>query len=200
MTTKYSLIKQAHAAQITRHTLTENIAYLATTHNITDAVVCESISHVLAGLAQNPRMMHPNSIAALMAGLEKLSGGLMSSADDAKKQHTMQTLIQANLKQSLPNNAVVTIAEFGARFPDLVQKYAAIVKSPNELPSALNKLRSTIERAMQVSKESNKVSDNPASMGSAGMAAQRTPSKNTPPQRSSAPTMSQGEQGQMGGM
>ena len=189
--TMYSLIKQAQAATTNQNILIENITVFAQQNNITSQQLYESITQVLAGLAQNPNMMNPKSIAALMAGVEKLSSGLASSSDDAKKQVTLKTLAGAAMRRdpmqqgALPNEAVVKIAQFGAKFQDLVQKYEQQIQNPTELSRSLKQLQMTIDRAVQQGQQSTKVSDNPASMGSAGKSAQDHP---TPVNRSASPS------------
>lgn len=206
MNTKYGLIKQAQAAIDSQSTLVENITSLAQESNTTSQKVCESITQVLAGLAQNPKMMNPKSIAALMAGVEKLSTGLASSQDDTKKQFTLKTLANAAMRRdqmqqgALPNDAVVKIAQFGAKSQDLVQKYEQLVQNPAELSRSLKQLQMTIDRAMQQGQQSTKVSDNPASMGSAGQSAQNRPAQvnRNAPMSSGAPSGSAGGGGMSG--
>lgn len=195
--TAFALIKQARQAADSQATIVENINYLAKQEQTTSKVIYESITHVLAGLAQNPNMMNPNSVAALMAGVEKLAGGLVSSQDDQRKQGTLKTLAGAAIKndqmtrQQLPNQAVVKIAQFGAKFPDLVQKYSGVMQNPNQAAQLLKQLQMKIDRAMQQSQQSTRVSDNPAAMGSASQPSQNRPAQATrsaPATQSSQPS------------
>lgn len=132
----------------------ENIQHFADQEKMTVQGLSESITHVLAGLSQTAGSMHPNSIAALLAGVEKLSTDLPKSEDPAKKQNTIRVLAAAAMNhnklsnESLPNHSVVVIAQHGSKFPDLVQKYARIAANPDQLNKAAKQLSYGIEQAM----------------------------------------------------
>ncbi len=206
MATEFNLIKaaQQYATETSNENtmIRENIQYLAKKGDMTAVGLAESITHVLAGLAQDPNMMNPSSIAALLAGVEKLAGGLASSEDSTRKQNTIRTLAAAAMKgdqltqQSLPNHSVVVIAQFGAKFPELVQKYAKIATTPQMLQQAAKKLIPVIDRAMQSASKTATVAEDPASMGSAGQSAQkRSANVNRSAPITQGPTSSGGDGG-----
>lgn len=140
--------------------IVENFNYFTFTSPVNEQspiTLAESVTHVLAGLAQNSKNMNPRSVASFLAGVEQLSRALAQSQDEKKTQNTIRVLADAALKhdeltkQSLPNNSVVVIAQYGAKFPELMQKYERIVNDPQQLDQAARQLSGPIERAMNIS-------------------------------------------------
>ncbi|MCK9369657.1 hypothetical protein M0R04_07095 [Candidatus Dojkabacteria bacterium] len=178
-----SLIKQAYNVDIkntTQHNyIRENIKHIAKRQFTTPALIAEGVTHVLAGLGQTAQYMHPNTVAAFLAGVSKLSDELVSTDDANKKNKTLKILTAAAMKfddltkQSLPNQSVVIIAQYGARFPELMQQYVKIASSsnPEQINQAARQLLTPIEQAMNMaSKASETLASNPSS--SAGVSTQ----------------------------
>lgn len=186
MATTLQLIKQAQTNNIIvsniLKNIRENISVFAKQNNVTSQGLSESITHVLAGLSQTSKTMHPNSVAALLAGVEKLAADLPGTEDITQKQNTLKLLSTASMKyekltaESLPNHSVVVIAQHGAKFPELVQKYTTMLASPDapqQLDAVAKQLSASIERAMNKSATLNQ---DPASTGStAGSATSHNP-------------------------
>jgi hypothetical protein len=107
-----------------------------------------------------------------LASVAKLPDELVSSDDVNKKQKSLKVLTAAAMKfdeltkQSLPNSAVVQIAQYGSKFPELVQQYIKIVTSVNsaeQVADAARALLSPIEQAMNsVRKSRETLAANPA--------------------------------------
>lgn len=159
MVTKFNLLKTAqllaHNNATQAELIKENLSYFATQENMDVIKLSESITHVLAGLSQNAASMNPKSIAFLLAGVEKLASGLASAPDNEKKQNSLRALANAAIKhdkltqQSLPNHSVVTIAQYGAKFPEIADKYMQLVQNPAQLQQAASKLKQMIDQAMR---------------------------------------------------
>lgn len=153
-----SLIKQA------QQILTEDIQRLTNLREFAESIdstvseICESVTHVLAGLEKTARSMSPKSIASFLAGVERISTVLPSAqVPDEKKQSTIRLLQAAAMtfddltKQTLPNQAIVKIAQFGAADAQLLQKYLNIVQQgPQSITNVANSLRYEIDRVMRV--------------------------------------------------
>ena len=154
MVTKFNLIKSAqvlaHNNATQAELIKENISYFAEQENVDAIKLAESITHVLAGLPQTASSMNPKSVAFLLAGVEKLASGLASAPDDEKKQNTLRVLANAAVKhdqltqQSLPNHSVVIIAQYGAKFPDLADKYMQTAQDPQQLQQIASRLKQSI--------------------------------------------------------
>jgi len=156
------LIKEAQQIDISittqNTTIQNNLTYLANKDKITPNQLFESVTHVLAGLEQTAANMNPKSVASFLAGVEKLSDTLLSIEDTGKKQKTLKVLASASMKyddltrKSLPNQSIVSIAQYGARFPEIVQKYlkfATSQDSAQQIGTAARQLQGPIQRAMQ---------------------------------------------------
>jgi hypothetical protein len=170
------LIKKAHDVDCTNSTkyktIVENLQYLSTNQKTSITQLVEGVTHVLAGLGQTAQFMHPNSVASFLAGVAKLSDELMSSDDVNKKQQSLKVLTAASMKydeltkQALPNSAVVQIAQYGSKFPELVQQYIKLTTSVNsaeQVANAAQVLSSTIDQAMTAAKRAREtLSSNPS--------------------------------------
>lgn len=154
------LIKQAQQSLTESSIILSNIQALAAEAGVPEIELKESISHVLAGLGETAKNMHPRSVAALLAGVEKLSSTLPT---DKNKTNTIRSLASAAMKfddvtkESLPNQAVVTIAQYGSNFPELVQKYSQVAASGDsqQIDKAARVLIAPIERAIRLSSQSS---------------------------------------------
>lgn len=159
MVTKFNLIKTAqtlaHNNATQAELIKENISYFATQENMDAVKLSESITHVLAGISQTAATMNPKSVAFLLAGVEKLASGLASAENNEKKQNTLRVLANAAVKhdqltrQSLPNHSVVIIAQYGAKFPELADKYMQIIQDPQQLQRVASQLKQSIDQAMR---------------------------------------------------
>lgn len=152
-----SLIKQAQQVLTETKETVNNIELFAESIDSTFTEVCESVTHVLAGLEQTTNNMNPKSVASFLAGVERIIT-VLPSATPEKQQSTVRLLQAAAMKfddltkKALPNQAVVKIAQYGASDAQAVQKYLGIVQQgPREIANAANKLRYAIDRAMTTS-------------------------------------------------
>jgi hypothetical protein len=171
------LIKNAYIIDATirtaNQTIYENFRWIADDKGYSVNAVYEGVTHVLAGLGQSAQNMNPNSVASFLAGVEKLSEVLITIDDVDKKRNTLKVLTAAAMKyddltkQALPNSSVVKIAQFGSKFPDLVQKYvkmATSVDAPVQIDKAARALLSPIERSMNMVSQAGKtIASNPSS-------------------------------------
>ncbi len=174
--TSLKLIKKARDVDTSKSTqfkfIRENITYIAKQQKISSKQLFESVTHVLAGLGQTAQYMHPNSVASFLAGVAKLSDELVSMEDVNKKHQTLKLLATAAMKfddltkQTLPNESVVKIAQYGARFPDVVQKYIKItsgVNSSEQINDVARQLLGPIEQAMNTVRQASKtIASNPS--------------------------------------
>lgn len=161
MVTKFNLIKTAQVLAYNNATqvelIKENISYFAAQEKVNAVKLSESITHVLAGLSQTAANMNPKSVAFFLAGVEKLASGLASAPDNEQKQNSLRVLANAAVKhdeltnQSLPNHSVVVIAQYGAKFPDIANKYMQLTQDPRQIQQVANKLKQDIDQAMRPS-------------------------------------------------
>lgn len=157
------LIKEAQV-QLQRKTvaitnITENVNFLAKQEDVQPQEVFESITHVLAGISQTANQMHPRTVAAILAGTEALSQGLMKMSQPENALRVLQNAAMARndtTNQVLPNQYTTKLAEYGAKFASIMKKYETIVNSPEELQKQANILSSQIQRAMTQLAQNNK--------------------------------------------
>lgn len=155
MATKFNLIKEAQNQALKESTINtaivKNIDYIAQESGLTRRQVTESITHVLAGLAQTAKNMNPRTTAMILAGVDKISQVLPQAQNPEK---TIQTLAAAAMRfddltrQALPNPAVVKIAQFGSKYSELVQNYLNVAENPQQLDRVAKQLMSRIDKAM----------------------------------------------------
>lgn len=157
------LIKEAQA-QLQQYTtevnyISENVTFLADQDKVTSQNVFEGITHVLAGLSQTANQMHPRTVAAILAGTEALSQGLIKMSQPDNALRVLQNAAMARndtTKQILPNEYTAKLAEYGAKFASLVKKYENVVNSPEELQKQANILSSRVQSAMTQAAQKNK--------------------------------------------
>lgn len=109
---------------------------LAATTNQTTSDLFENATHILSNIAVNARegkpltIMHPNSIASFMAGIEAISHSLPTSTDAIKRDNTLRVLAAAAIdRDGLVNYAATPIAQLGAQKPDSLKKYQRLVQN-----------------------------------------------------------------------
>lgn len=171
----FTMIKRANQARVELLSETDainsNLVILAETQNQTSDVLAENVTHVLANIANAAqegdelKLMHQNSIAAFLAGVEMLAQRLPEASPE-KLTMAMRVLAAASVDpEGYVTYATTPIAQLGARSPDLMQKYRKIVDgyvqsvsrgSPDgtKLAQAARKLQMTIDRAIQLAQSS----------------------------------------------
>lgn len=179
MTKTFSLIKKAQIIDTTKNNqnicILENLTYFAIRESVTVKQLSESITHILAGLEQTSANMNPRTVASFLAGVESLSDKLTTIRDSTAKQNTLKVLTNAAMKyddltkKSLPNQSAVSIAQYGARFPEVVQKYLKFATSQDaaqQIGTAARQLQGPIQRAMQqVTQSGNTLAVKPNTQG-----------------------------------
>lgn len=150
----------------------ENLMVFATQINTTTQKLSESVIHVLNDINELINTMPAYSVATLLAGIEQLSVDLPKIEDPNKKQQTLGLLSSSSVSydkltnKSLPNNSVVGIAQYGAKFPNVVKKYTNLITNPtdnSQLGNVVQELSSMVEKAMNAS---STLKQSPISTGS----------------------------------
>jgi hypothetical protein len=171
MDTKFNLLKTANDRIIIERyedaAIVANITAIAESTGATVDFLHESVTHLLANIATAAhdgkpiRLMHLNSIAAFMAGVDAITQALPNSQDPTKKQNTIRALSVAGIaSDGMINDATFPIIEVGARREDLKSKYVQMLKdyvlsrekgNPQGtiVASAARKLQMAVDRAMR---------------------------------------------------
>jgi hypothetical protein len=171
MATKFNMIQQA--TKLHKTNLQESqaiVAYMAVVaeqQQITTEVLAESVTSLLANIAVTVqegkpiKLMHLNSVAAFMAGVDAMADALPNSQDEEKKQNTLRVLAVAGLgADGFVNMATMPIVNLGARKEDLKAKYMTLIQDymasqqsgkPNgtALMAATRQLQFAVDRAMR---------------------------------------------------
>lgn len=171
MDTKFNLLKAANAQLMEQRNeiiaINTNLATLAESADVTVEVMVESVTHILANIAQTAaagkpiKLMHLNSVAAFMAGVAAIAQGLPDSKDQVKKSNTIRMLAHASIAaDGQINDATFPIIDLGARKEDLKAKYAQMLQAymanlgrskgeGQELSGEARRLQMSIDRAMR---------------------------------------------------
>lgn len=192
--TRLNLIKTANIQYNEKErlydTIRRNVSVIAEEHNTTADVLVENVTHILANIASTAeegaplKLMHINSIAAFMAGVESLAKALPTSQDRVKVQNALRYLQASKVgPDGFVTTAVAPIAQLGARKPGLMSKYDQLIKDyivsqsrgqPNggQLAQAAKQLQMLIDQAMRTA---SSTTASPRSSAPAGPAAPDTP-------------------------
>lgn len=184
--TSFKMIKQA--AKATNTILQENQAMvarltaIAEQQSITPDALTECVTNLLANIAVTVqegkpiKLMHLNSVAAFMAGVEAMSEALSTTQDEAKKQKTLRVLAVAGLgEDGFVNMATLPIINIGAQKEALKSKYMTLIQEymtsqqsgkPNgtALMAATRQLQFAVDRAMRSSTAPRSLAPTGASM------------------------------------
>lgn len=167
----YDMIKKANKARAEIQSMNENVLTnlktLAESSKQTSQVLAESVTSVLANIASTAqqggelKLMHLNSIAAFLAGVETLAQRLPNSQDANKTANTLRVLSAVGIgPDGNVTYATTPVAQLGARNEQLLQKYQKLVNDyaqsqsrgePNgqQLTQATRQLQVAIDRAMR---------------------------------------------------
>lgn len=203
MSVKFDMIKKAHALNKHQTKMNEairkNLTVLAEQHSTTASTLTESVTNVLANLATTTsagepfKVMHLDSIASFLAGVETIANALPSSQDELKKQNTLRALAAAAIgPDGNVTYAVTPIAQLGARNQELRSKYVKLVQDytmsadrgqpdGRSLTMAIRQLQLNIDQAMR--QASSSVRQGPQAAASDT----RPPAKAGPSQPGSTP-------------
>jgi hypothetical protein len=168
MATTFNLIRTAQKLAVdTRDTNTAIQAHMdviAESTKLSVKVISESVLSLLANVAvkaeqgQKIDLMHQNSVAAFLAGVEAIALALPSSTDEQKKQNTLRALAVAGLgEDGTVNDATFPIVNLGARKPELHAKWGDKLKQyiasgeGAQLAQAVRQLQMNVDRAMRSS-------------------------------------------------
>ena len=171
-TTRLDLIKNANSKRSERllqdSTIRSTLRVIAEEQDSTAQQLSESVTHILANIAQTTtdgapiKLMHLNSVAAFMAGVEAIAKALPNAQDPGKVQNTLRYLQAAKVgADGFVTTAVAPIAQLGARKQELMAKYDKMVKdyalsvsrgqaNGQELAAAAKQLQQSIDQAMRV--------------------------------------------------
>lgn len=167
MATTFNLIKTANTQLVELRnevaSICEAFSAIAKERNVSVQHLAESVTHILANIAQTAqagkpiRLMHLNSVAAFMAGVDAIAQGLPNAKDQDKKRNTIRALAVAAIgPDGEINDATFPIIDLGARKEDLKTKYAALLqnyvrnpKNGQELSLAARQLQLAVDRAMR---------------------------------------------------
>lgn len=183
MDTKFKLIKPAatklRALNLSIQHIQSYIHGLAESQQMEPAALTESVTNLLANIAttaasgQPLKLMHTDSIASFMAGVEAISQSLPVSQDQTKRENTLRVLAAAAVgPDGNVTYAATPIAQLGARKPELRDKYLQLVnayassgdeQAGKALASAARMLQQQIDQAMR--QGSQPVMNQPAAAG-----------------------------------
>lgn len=171
-TTRLDLIKNANSKRSERllqdSTIRSTLRVIAEEQDSTAQQLYESVTHILANIAQTSasgapiKLMHLNSVAAFMAGVEAIAKAMPNAQDPGKVQNTLRYLQAAKVgADGFVTTATAPIAQLGARKQELMAKYDKMVKdyalsvsrgqaSGQELAAAAKQLQQSIDQAMRV--------------------------------------------------
>lgn len=157
----------------------KNLTVIAEEADRTVDVVTESITHVLANLAVTAdqgkpiELLHLNSVAALLAGVEALATALPQIPDSARKQNTIRALANAKIEaDGHISDHVFPVVELGSRKEDLQRKYAGILQAysrdqiegkpdSSQLVRIIRQLQQKIDAAMRTTLQKPKPKQQP---------------------------------------
>lgn len=185
-----TLIKRAvsaNKAELTEiQSINSSLQIVAETQKTTYAIVAESVTHILANITNTIeqgkplQLLHINSLAAFLAGVEAIANALPTSQSEQRVQNTLRVLAVAGLNQYGDiNGATIPIVNLGARKEELKAKYLALLQAylnsqnqgrPNgvQLNTSIRQLRMSVERAMRSSMQPKSGANaSPSSPGSA---------------------------------
>lgn len=156
--------KLAAAQQQTAANVAAHLSVLSESSKIETTVIAESVLNLLANLAvkaeqgETLNLMHQNSIAAFLAGVETIANALPTATDETKKENTLRALALAGLDSSgMINDATFPIVNLGARKAGLHSQWADKLKQYSSsgegqrLAQELRRLQMSIDRAMRSS-------------------------------------------------
>ncbi len=154
--------KRAAEQQQTTANIKAHIAVLSEDTKIQQTVIVESVLNLLANLAvkaeqgEKLNLMHQNSIAAFLAGVETIANALPTATDETKKENTLRALALAGLgSDGMINDATFPIVNLGARKPQLHASWADKLKQyattgeGQRLGQEIRKLQLSVDRAMR---------------------------------------------------
>lgn len=167
----FSMIKTANRAlaeaAATASYVQANLTVLAETQNQTAEILAENVTHVLANIAnaaqqgEELKLMHTNSIAAFLAGVETLAQKLPDQSPD-KSANALRVLAAASIDpDGYVTYATTPVAQLGARNEPVMQKYQKVVNDyvtsqsrgqpdGTQLAQLARKLQMNIDRAMRI--------------------------------------------------
>lgn len=171
MSVKFNMIKKAHVynkqqLQINK-AIHKNLTMIAEQYSTNVTTLTESVTNVLANLATTTsagepfKVMHLDSIASFLAGVEAIANALPSSQDEIKKQNTLRALAASAIgPDGHVTYAVTPIAQLGARNQELRNKYVKLVQDytigaergqadGRALTMAIRQLQINIDQAMR---------------------------------------------------
>jgi hypothetical protein len=169
---KSTLLQAANANLKSQENTSSNIAkqftIIAESINQSPNLVFENVTHLLANIANTVlngkpiKLLHLNSVAAFLAGVEAIAKALPVTSDEMKKQNTLRVLATAGLDDSGQiNDSTFPIVNIGAKKQDLQSKYADMIKKyassltlgqpdGQQLGQAVKQLQFFIDKAMRV--------------------------------------------------
>lgn len=169
-TTRLELIKSANSQHndqlLQTSTIRNALRFIAEEQNTTAQQLSESVTHLLANIAQTTaagepiKLMHLSSVAAFMAGVEAIAKALPNAQDPNKVRSTLRHLHAAKVgSDGFVTTAVAPIAQLGVRKQELMAKYDKMVKdyalsvsrgqaNGQVLSAAAKQLQLSIDRAM----------------------------------------------------
>lgn len=111
-----------------------NLAEMADITGTDVNVLGESVTSLLANIAVKAEqgepidLMHVNSVAAFMAGVEAIADALPTATDEDKKQNTLRVLATAAIEDGTANRATYPIVNLGARKTNRHKSYLRIIQ------------------------------------------------------------------------
>ena len=166
MATQFNLIRTAQKlteqASSQDAMIKAHLVQIAESKKLDLTTVTESVMSLLANIAvkaeqQQPiELMHQNSVAAFLAGVETIARALPTATDEEKKQNTLRALAVAGLgADGTINDATFPIINLGARKADLHKSWAEKLKQyvatgdGTQLAQSVRQLQMSVDRAMR---------------------------------------------------
>lgn len=169
--TRLELIKSANSKRseqlLQTNTIRSTLRLIAEEQDIPVQQLSENVTHVLGNIAQTAatgepiKLMHLNSVAAFMAGVEAIAKALPNAQDPSKVENTLRYLQAANVgSDGFVTTATTSIAQLGTRKQELMTKYDKMVKdytlsvsrgqaNGQELSAAAKQLQQSIDKVMR---------------------------------------------------
>lgn len=113
----------------------ENFNNFGQEKQLNPALLAENVTEVLANIAiaaeegEPLKLMHLNSIAAFLAGVDTLATKLPSMKDETKKQNVLRVLAAVGIDgEGYVTYATTPVAQLGARDENLLAQYSKLVQ------------------------------------------------------------------------
>lgn len=170
-TKPFAAISDANARLVRESTestnITANMDLIGAHTNTSSSALMETVTALLANIAmkaeqgQPIELMHINSVAAFLAGVEAMTAALPTATDETKRSNTLRVLTTAGLDGGQVNDATFPIVSLGAHkrerhkaFAQLLQAYVSSLTrgqpDGTAVARAAREIQMKVDRAMRM--------------------------------------------------